>query len=428
MPDPAATSLQYLIQSRLALLDVTLSFFISLSLLFFYLGYKSTRKKRYYLLFFISMALATLTKGPVGTILPLLVIGLYLALAGETKLVRKIPWFWGTIIYLVIAAPWYIIEFLRHGKEFLDNFFLLRTFSRYLTPFEGHGEPIWYFIPVLFFGFFPWSGFLPYSFLYLVSLKGKWKNLPGKNILFILFWFGVIFVFFSLAKSKLPGYILPLYPPLALAVGKLWDDWFSKKRPNLRKGLIFSFVLFFLLGLILLLAVSSILKVKFPVELSQFKESPFPLAIVLMASTVISFFSFFWKRLSFISFTGIVVMVFVSTGFLVNYVLPRTEQFKPTKILSNKIVNLIQPGEKIGDYLAFANEPLSFNCSLIYYCDRPVEAIDSEKSLLNFLKSKERVYCTMEKKKYLEVRKKLNQVSFYILDERGKQILISNQR
>ena len=78
--------------------------------------------------------------------------------------------------------------------------------------------------------------------------------------------------------------------------------------------------------------------------------------------------------------------------------------------------------------MAFAEQSLSFNYSLIYYSDHPVEVINSEKSLLHFLRSKQRVYCLMGKKKYLEVREKLNRVSFYILDERGKLILISYPR
>ncbi|MEA3485893.1 MAG: glycosyltransferase family 39 protein, partial [Candidatus Aerophobetes bacterium] len=299
-----ATSLQYIIQSRLALLDVPLSFFISLSVLFFYLGYTIPNKRWCYLLSYVSMALATLTKGPIGVLLPILIIGLYLLLTKEFGELKNMMLFRGIIIYLAIASPWYIIELIRHGDTFINNFFLQRTVARFLTPFEGHTGPFYYFIPVLFLGFFPWSSFLPYSFIHLISLgeweakasptqrdenslvgrgnfsrpiiykflhlKKGWKSEEGKKSLLILLWFAVIFVFFSSAKSKLPGYIFPLYPSVALAVGKLWDNFLSPQGQHHRKGIVASFTLFFALLIILLLVIMLIAKPLFPVEYGLF--------------------------------------------------------------------------------------------------------------------------------------------------------------
>lgn len=424
-----ATSFQYIVQSRLGLLDVPLNFFISLSLLFFCLGYKRTSRKRvYYLLFFASMGLATLTKGPIGALLPCLIIGLYLLLAKEIKILKEMGLLGGVIIYLAIAAPWYIIEFLLHGKEFVNSFFLLRHITRYLTSFEGHSGPPYYYILVLIIGFLPWIGFLPYSFIHLVSLKSKWQSMEGKKTLFILLWPAVIFIFFSFARSKLPGYIFPLYPSLALCVGKFWSDSFARVA-SLRKGTILSFLLFFIFIVLIALILAAILigKIKLPAEYDPSARSLILITVGLTTGTFISFLAFLKGKLS-TSFGIIVGMMCFSTWMLVTYTLPNTEIFKPTKFLAHKITLVIRPEEKIGNYPASDRIAMSFDPSLIYYTDHPVKGIDNEESLLHFLDSKERVYCLIEKKDYLEVKEKLRQIPFYILAERGGKVLISNKK
>ncbi len=424
-----ATSFQYIVQSRLGLLDVPLNFFISLSLLFFYLGYKNISRKRvYYLLFFASMGLATLTKGPIGALLPCLIIGLYLLLTKEIKILKEMGIFWGAIVYLAIAAPWYIIEFLFYGKEFVNSFFLLRHISRYLAPFEGPSRPIYYYIPVLILGFLPWIGFLPYSLLHLGGLKSKEQSGEGRKTLFILLWPVVIFTFFFFAQTKLPGYIFPLYPPLALCVGKFWDDSFTRVAP-LRKGIILSFLLFFIFTVLIALILAAILigKIKLPAEYGPCTRSLILITAGLITGASFSFLAFLKGKLS-TSFGIIVGIMCFSTWVLVTYTLPSTEIFKPTKFLAHKITSIIQPGEKIGNYPSSDENPMSFDPSLIYYTDHPVKGIDNEESLLHFLDSKERVYCLIEKKDYLEAKEKLRQITFYILAERGGKVLISNKK
>ena len=424
-----ATSFQYIVQSRLAVLDVPLNFFISLSFLFFYLGYKNISRKRvYYLLFFASMGLATLTKGPIGALLPCLIIGFYLLLAKEIRILKEMGIFWGVIIYLAIAAPWYAVEFWQHGNEFIGDFFLLRHLMRYLTTLEGHEGPIYYYLPLLFLGFFPWSSFLPYSVVHLAISKIKRQTEERKKFLFLLLWFAVIFIFFTFAQSKLPNYIFPLYPALALIVGKFCNDSFSKAA-SLRKGIILSFFLFFIFtGLIALIAVAiGIGKIKLPAGYDQCARSLIPITLGLVTGVSISFLAFLKGKLS--TCLGIIVgtMCFF-TWVLVTYTLPGAETLKPTKFLSYQIISAIQPGERIGNYPAVDENPLSFNPSLIYYTDHSVKGIDSEENLLRFLESEERVYCLMNKRDYLEVKEKLKRISFYVLAERNEEIVISNKK
>jgi len=423
-----ATSLQFIVQSRLALVDVPLSFFISLSILFFYLGCMNPDKSWHYLLSSFFMALATLTKGPVGIIIPVLIIGIYLLLTKSLGQLKRMKLLQVAIVFFLVASPWYIIELMRHGWTFIDNFFLLRTVSRFTTSFEGHTGPVYYYISVLFAGFFPWSSFLPFSFFHLLRKGKRGEVVERKKSFLILVWFAVIFVFFSAAKSKLPGYIFPLYPVCALSVGKLWDEFIVSKTIIGKKALFASFTIFFTLLVVLTLAVVLVAKASFPLEYSLSGKVVILTIAGLFISGIFSFIFLIFKKNAFASLAGLVGGMCFLVWVLTIYILPLTETFKPTKFLAKQIKSVIQPGEKIGNYPASDENFMSFDCSLIYYSDHPVTGIDSRENLKVFLTSKERVYCVMSKKDYQEVEKQLYDVPVYVLDKKGGKVLLSNKQ
>jgi len=417
-----ATSFQFIVQSRLALLDIPLSFFISLSFLFFYLGTKNPDKNWCYLLSFLCMGFATLTKGPIGAIIPVAVIGIYLVLIKNLDQLRRMKLSLAILIFLFVASPWYIIEFLRHGRVFIDKFFLLRTISRYTTPFEGHTGPFYYYFGILFLGFFPWSSFLPLSFFNLLK-KGK-----RKKSFFVLTWFVFIFVFFSSAKSKLPGYILPLYPACALSVGKLWEEILVSKNTLSRKGLHLSFALLFILLLILAFVLLFVAKASFPAEYKLFEKYLFLLVAGLFVGGATSFVFATFKKNTFLPLAGIIGMMCFLVWILTIYILPKLEVFKPTKFLAKKITRVIEPNDKIGNYPASDDNFMSFNCSLVYYTDHPVVGIEDKKKLKEFLASKERVFCVMREENYQKVKEALNGTPLYILEKKKGDILLSNKK
>ncbi len=416
-----ATSLQYIAQSRLVTHDTALSFFISLSLLFFYLGHK-TSKGMYYLLFFLAAALATLTKGPIGAVLPFLIVGLYLGLTKQLRVLRGMRILWGIVIYLAVVSPWFIIEFLRHGEEFVNAFFLARHFSRYLfAPFQGQSGPVYYYVPMLFLGFYPWICFLPFSAYHLVVSKINRYSEEGRKSLLLLLWFGFIFTFFTLAQTKLPNYILPLYPSLALMVGKFWNDSFSRTLPHFRRSMFFSFFLFLFLSILFIFAVTAVLKSNYPAEYAEYGRSLSFLAIVLAGGTAISFLAFFWKKRPTLSFLSIVGMMCFFLVVLVVLILPKVDLSRPTRALSHKITSLIQPGEKIGMYLP--PDP-----GLVYYSDRPVIETHTEAEVLSFLGSEERVYCLMDEEHYLKLKEENSQIPLYVLDKKRQKVIVSNRK
>src|SRR6059036_3805974 len=207
---------------RMVLTDMVLVFFTTLSIFSFFLAMQGEgRAKRWYWGFYIGMALATLTKGPVGVLVPLLAVIPYLLLTGRWREVarecRLLP---GTAVFLLIAAPWYAAIVLLHGAGYAES---ARgdTLTRFFSVIGGHGGTILFYIPILFLGFFPWSGFLPAA---LVQALRERDEDPQRAVqLLCALWVLGVFMFFTLSSTRLPHYIAPLFPAAAQLVAASWD-------------------------------------------------------------------------------------------------------------------------------------------------------------------------------------------------------------
>lgn len=160
--------------------------------------------------------LATVAKGPLGLLLPALVVGGWLAWTREWRWLRGILSPLAIAAFLLVAAPWYVAVSLDQGRHFLDVFVLNHNVARFTSTIHNHPGPFWYYVPVLLAGLFPWSG---------LAVPAVWRTSPRESPAdrFVLLWLALPLVFFSLAGSKLPGYILPCVPPLAILVGRLAD-------------------------------------------------------------------------------------------------------------------------------------------------------------------------------------------------------------
>ncbi len=205
-------SLFYLAYSHAAVTDMTLTLFITLSLLCFYL-YSSREKKAYIYGFYLFAALAFLTKGLIGIIFPVGIAFVYLLLTrGFGQAVKKLLSIPAILLFLAVSAPWYVACYMANGNEFIQNFFIKQHFDRYLHVISGHTGPVYYYIPVLLLGLFPWIAFLPQG---VRNALRERKDSPG---LLALIWLVFVVVFFSFAKTKLPDYVLPAVPAAALLI------------------------------------------------------------------------------------------------------------------------------------------------------------------------------------------------------------------
>lgn len=211
------TSLLYVIMARMISLDLPVSVFLSSSLYAFLLAFHQQEDRSRRPLMWLAAAfsaLAVLTKGLIGLVFPFMIILPWLALRSNKETHHSLFIASSFFIFLLIAAPWHILVSI-HNPEFFYFYFIEQHFFRYLHSNIGHYQPIWYFIPILTMGFFPWVIFLPRACLMLFK-----RNIPDKNDLFFLFWFASIFLFFSFSKSKLIPYLLPLFSPIAILVAR----------------------------------------------------------------------------------------------------------------------------------------------------------------------------------------------------------------
>lgn len=163
------------------------------------------------------MALATLAKGPLGLLLPGLIVAGYIVATRQWALARVALSPTGIALFLLVAGPWYGLMWLHQGQAFVDVFLLNHNLQRFTSTIHRHPGPLLYYVPVLVAGVFPWSG------LALAGL-GTLKPRGARADVFVLLWLVLPFLFFSAAGSKLPGYILPCLPPLALLAGRAADQ------------------------------------------------------------------------------------------------------------------------------------------------------------------------------------------------------------
>jgi 4-amino-4-deoxy-L-arabinose transferase-like glycosyltransferase len=254
-----ATSLMFTVAGRAATPDSTLIFFTTLTMLLYVVrvAEKANRGEPArgfdYALVFVAMGLAVLAKGPVGLVLPLGVLTLYArsslwqreaksglgwraaGLAFARQLVQPRAW-WQAIfsnrpimavaVVAAIALPWYITVGVHTDGEWLRGFLGKHNVDRFLKPMEGHNGPIIYYVPAVLIGMFPWSVFLPLAIFDAVRQFRRTER-EHSSLRIIVCWAGLYLGFFSLASTKLPSYVLPAYPALAILIAVFLERWIN---------------------------------------------------------------------------------------------------------------------------------------------------------------------------------------------------------
>ncbi len=249
---------------RMALTDSVLIFFTTLALYGFWLGLHGEGRERYgILLLYVGMALGTLTKGPIGIAVPLLAIVPYLTLTRRwTQFWRTCSPLAGLVLLLLLAMPWYATMVAIHGSQYTASA-QADTVGRFLSTIGGHGGTLFFYVPVLLFGFFPWSGFLIFG---LYETFKNWRAarkkvgaqssapIPQHVELewFAALWVAAVFLFFSLSATRLPHYIAPLFPAAAILAASYWHRSLTDQgTPGRRAAIHVTMVLGYLLGLAL---------------------------------------------------------------------------------------------------------------------------------------------------------------------------------
>jgi len=212
------SSLLYAGMAHILTLDMGLTFFLGLAMAGMLLALDpraDARTNRVWMhVAAAACALAVLSKGLIGIVLPGAVIVLYMLVKRDFALVRRLHLVSGGVLFLAISAPWFVAVSIAN-PEFPQFFFIHEHFARYTTTIHHRYQPWYYFIPILLLGILPWIVTL---FDALIGALKRPRAAGFDATLFLLLWAGFIFAFFSLSDSKLPSYILPIFPALALLI------------------------------------------------------------------------------------------------------------------------------------------------------------------------------------------------------------------
>jgi 4-amino-4-deoxy-L-arabinose transferase-like glycosyltransferase len=215
-----ASSLWYAGNAHILTLDAGLTLWMSVGLGSFLVAQHAEapgRRLAWMIAAWAALALAMLSKGLIGIVLPGMAVVAYSLATRDWALWRRLHIVPGAIVFLALAAPWYIVVSLRN-PGFFDFFFIHEHFTRYLTGEARRPGAWWYFVPILAVGLLPWV------VVFFAALPRAWRRAPSaangfNGQRFALVWSAVIFAFFSASGSKLPSYILPVFPAVALTLG-----------------------------------------------------------------------------------------------------------------------------------------------------------------------------------------------------------------
>ncbi|UCB57080.1 MAG: glycosyltransferase family 39 protein [Candidatus Omnitrophota bacterium] len=423
------STLGYPALARVLSTDIILSSFCLFSYLFF------VRKK--YFLFYLSLALGFMTKGPIILLLVLLPIFIFLIYTKQTYIFKEMRLVSGAVIFAVVGLPWFIYQILIH-KGLSYNWLMQQTVSRIATRGE---EPFYFFVPVLIGLFFPWIFFLSPALKRYLSFKRTSFDKEKTWTLLLFLWFLVPFIFFSCIGKKLVPYILPLLAPLAVITGRLWDETMDNPAILSEKFFSVSYYIFLSCKSIMLIAMLTFLYrgIDYQLDIPAARPNIIALCIILAGSITASVSFFRLKKPQALFWTvALTSALFFHTAI---DVLPKIEAdiSKSVKPLALKIKQDLTPEDKIVNYRCFLK-------SLPFYLSRRTIVIERSRhldfeenehwqdyllkdknDLYRLLSSrKTRIFCITYTWEFEKIKAEYSG-RIYLLGKAGKYVLFSNQ-
>jgi 4-amino-4-deoxy-L-arabinose transferase-like glycosyltransferase len=265
-------------------------------------------------------------------------------------------------LFLLIAAPWHVMVG-RVNPEFFNFYFIHEHFQRYLTKVHGRYQPVWFFIPIVLFGLFPWSAFLVQAIKH--SMPSSWRERhEHRDALFLMLWAGLVFLFFSASDSKLVPYILPVFPPLALLIGRYYAaSWDRREFPGVKAGYVVLMIMALLLAAALFFLPSYWPR---PDETQPLGAWPTVFALTLAAGAVTA-----WGLAKYRGFRqAFLALLALSALFLVevNAAAPLVET-KSVKKLAETLKPKLKPGDEVASYQNYYQD-------LPVYLERRITVVD----------------------------------------------------
>ncbi len=220
-----ASSFEWVRAASTARVDGTLTALMTIGTLLLYRGIMARGlTPRDAVVAYVALACAALTKGPVGFVLPGLVLGIALVIRRDLALVPRFRPFLGALVIVAIVGGWYALAAWLGGDAFVRKHILKENVFRFVGATQlksGHSHPFYYYFPTLLAGLLPWTPFVIAAFVAAIRRSAARRDV---RVAFPLIWFVVVFVFYSAADAKRSVYLLALYPAAALVTGWWWSE------------------------------------------------------------------------------------------------------------------------------------------------------------------------------------------------------------
>jgi 4-amino-4-deoxy-L-arabinose transferase-like glycosyltransferase len=364
-----STSLMEVIVGRLAIMDALLDLAVALAILAWF-GALRGGHRRWWYAGWAALALGTLAKGPVAVLIPALVIGVWVFWERRAGAVLRFPslatWALGLAVYCALVLPWALALYAAAGPVALSELVGHYTIGRYLGTIENQSGPLYYYVPVVILGTFPWFAFLVPATL--DAFAEARRNREASLARLCLVWAVLPFVFFSFAQTKLPNYIALEMPALAILVAV----WFERvaARDDRRSALIWTSIVPWTIGglAFAIWAFSHDNKLLRDLHDVRFALGGFGLAIFL--GSALCFVLLLARRSAWLAPFGLGATSLAAMLILVLLGEPLAERFKPIPPLALAIEGMRRAGDVV------AIQGVSGSNALVFYTQPQIAIVD----------------------------------------------------
>jgi 4-amino-4-deoxy-L-arabinose transferase-like glycosyltransferase len=427
------TSTLYFVMARMITLDVPVTFFLMGCLYSFYLSVHEEQKHKRRLYSwgtFIFAALAVLTKGLIGIIFPLLIISVWLTVLSKWRILKQLYLPSGIFIFCLIAFPWHILVGLQE-PDFFYFYFITQHFLRYTDKKIGHYQPIWFFVPYLALGFFPWIVFLPQTITKLVKRKLSYVS---ETSLFLLIFAVIIFSFFSFSKSKLIPYILPVLPPLSILVANYLKESIQQKNT---RGITFGFiVLFFSACLMMVLCYLFLDQAAFASPISAKKCLYLAVTIFSLGSLslLVYPFRYFNHRILLLCLTTWLTLLMIFSAFSAidkRSILPLATILRPLLTPESEVITFNKYYQDLPFYLERRVSILNWQNELTYGMTHQNGSrawMINNQAFWKRWHGRARAFAVIDLSEYHDLKKSYPNENLFLLGKTLENALISNQK
>lgn len=371
-----STSLMQAVIGRLAIMDALLDLAVAMSILWWFESLE-TGRARYAIYGWIAAAAGFLAKGFVAPVVALLtIVPFYLWNRRFVAMPRLSAsgWIAGAAIFVALIIPWPLALVLHYHLFPLEKLIGEYTIGRYTSVVENQSGPIWYYVPVIILGFFPWIAFLPMALVYAVRQVRENAAVPELTPLVRLavLWVVMPLLFFSFARTKLPNYVALEFPALAV-IAALYFDAVARKGGT-RSAILSAATVPFTIGALALAIALFTRNNRLTLEVAGAVPPLLAMAVAIFAGSLLTALLVARKDGARFAPYALALAAIVATDVLAVGVLPRTEAFKPVPRLAARI----EHDRKSGDAVGIQN--VSGGNALLFYTQPVVHVLAADDS------------------------------------------------